>query len=145
MSAAINKRHRGDHIDQRIARQHDVVAEINKDQRNRRQSHEGVNEAAAKKDTEPVCEITHRLGEKRIDLAFANIGSDLPFILRWGDQIADQDNEQIVVNHRAIVVAVEPAAALLEHRGPKKNCAGQRDQAKQRAQKIIPAVNKRVL
>src|SRR6266536_3418021 len=39
-------RHRGNHIDQRIGRQHDVVAEINKDQRNRRQSHEGVNEAA---------------------------------------------------------------------------------------------------
>src|SRR6202035_5153937 len=74
-----------------------------------------------------------------------NIGSDLPFILRWGDQIADEDNQQIVINHRAVVVAVQAAAALLEHRGPKKHCAGQRNQAKQSAQKIIPAVNERVL
>ena len=93
----------------------------------------------------PVREITHRLGEQRIDLAFANVGGDLPFVLCWDDQIADQNREQIIINHRAVIVAVQSAAALLEHRRPEKHGAGQRDQPEQRAQEIIPAIHERVL
>ena len=40
---------------------------------------------------------------------------------------------------------MQPAAALLEHRTPEKHCAGQRNQAEQRAQEIIPAIHERVL
>jgi hypothetical protein len=40
---------------------------------------------------------------------------------------------------------LQAATALLEHGAPKKYGAGQRNQAKQRAQKIIPAINEGVL
>jgi hypothetical protein len=120
-------RHSRKQIGQGIRRQHDVVSEIDKDQRDRRKSYEGVNESAAQKNAEPVNEITHRLGEKRVDLAFANIRSNLPFVLCWHDQIADQDCEQIVINHRAVIVAVEAASTLFEDCAPEKHRAGERD------------------
>ena len=93
----------------------------------------------------PVREITHRLREQRIDLAFPNVGGYLPFVLCWDDQVADQNREQIIINHRAVIVAVQSAATLLEHSRPEKYGAGQRDQPEQRAQEIIPAVHERVL
>ena len=93
----------------------------------------------------PVREITHRLGEQRIDLAFPNVGGYLPFVLCWDDQVADQNREQIIINHRAVIVAVQPAATLLEHGRPEKHGAGERYQPEQRAQEIIPAVHERVL
>jgi hypothetical protein len=31
------------------------------------------------------------LVSKRVDLAFANVGGDLPFVLGWRDEIADED------------------------------------------------------
>src|SRR6059036_519877 len=40
---------------------------------------------------------------------------------------------------------MQAATALLEHRAPEKHRAGEWDQAKQRAQKIIPAIHERVL
>src|SRR5437867_12850380 len=89
-------RHGRKHIDHRIGGQHDVVSEINKDQRDRRQGDEAVNESATQKDAEPVRKITHRLREKRIDLAFANVSGNLPFVLCWYDQVADQEGEQII-------------------------------------------------
>ncbi len=138
-------RHGRKEVDQRIGRQHDVLPEINEDQRDRWQRDEAVNEAATQKNDGPICEITHRLREQRIDLAFANVGGDLPFVLCRHDEIANQNGEQIIINYRAVIVAVQFAAALLEHRGPEKYRAGQGDQAKKRAQKIIPAIHKRVL
>ena len=53
--------------------------------------------------------------------------------------------EQIVINHRAVIVAVQSAAAFLKNRAPEKDGAGQRNQSEERAQKIIPAINERVL
>ena len=76
---------------------------------------------------------------------FADVGCDLPFVFGRRDQIADQDREQIVINHRAIVVAVQAAAALFEDCAPEKNCPGKRDQPEECAQKVIPSINKRVL
>ena len=61
------------------------------------------------------------------------------------DQVADQNGEQIVINHRAVIVAVQFAATLLEHGRPEKHGAGERYQPEQRAQEIIPAVHERVL
>src|SRR6266446_2046343 len=121
------------------------MPEIKKDKRDRRERDERVNESAAEKNAEPISEITHRLGEKRIDLSFANVSRDLPFVLGRRDQIADEDREQVIINHRTVVVAVQAAATLFKHRAPKKHGAGERDQTKQRAQKIIPAINKGVL
>src|SRR5207245_7851625 len=69
----------------------------------------------------------------------------LPFGFGRRDQIADQDHEQIIINHRAVVVAVQAAAALFEDRAPKEHGAGERDQSEGRAQKIIPAIHERVL
>ena len=40
---------------------------------------------------------------------------------------------------------MQAAASLLEDGAPEKNGAGQRDQREECAQKIIPAINKRVL
>ena len=69
-------------------------------------------------------EITHRLREQRVDLAFPNVCGYLPFVLCWDDQIADQNREQIIINHRAVIVAVQSAATLLEHGRPEKYGAG---------------------
>src|SRR4029077_5967974 len=73
------------------------------------------------------------------------IGGDLPFVLCRHDQIADQKDQQIVINHQAVIVAVQSAATLLEHGRPEKHGAGERYQPKQSAQEIIPAVHERVL
>ncbi len=40
---------------------------------------------------------------------------------------------------------MESAASLFENRAPQKNRTGERDQSERRAQKIIPAINERVL
>src|ERR1700730_3067688 len=121
------------------------MPEIKKDKRDRRQGDEGVNEPAAHKNAEPVSEVAHRFGQQRVDLALANVGCDLPFVLGWRDQIADQQREQVIINHRAVVVAVQAAAALVINGAPEKNAAGQRNQTEERAQKIIPAIHERVL
>src|SRR5882724_807553 len=138
-------RQRREHVSHRVVRERDVVVEIEKNHRDRRQRDEGVNKPATAKNTEPVGEITHRLSQERVDLTFANIGGDLPFVFGRRDQIADQDREQIIIDHRAVVVAVESAASLFENRAPQKNRTGERDQSERRAQKIIPAINERVL
>src|SRR6266581_116493 len=109
-------RHDCKHVDQRIGREYDVIAKIDKYHGNRRKSDKAVNETAAQKNAEPVGEVAHWLGEKRVDLTFANISCDLPLILGWHDEVADQDREQIIINHRAVVVAVETAAAFFEDR-----------------------------
>src|ERR1039457_3394374 len=49
------------------------------------------------------------------------------------------------MNHRAVIVTVQAAAAFAENGAPKKNGAGQRDQSEECTQKIIPAIHKRVL
>ena len=121
------------------------MPEINKDQRYRRQCDEGVNQSAAHKDTEPIREIAHRFREKRIDLPLADVGGDLPFVFCRRDEIAHQNREQVIIDHRAIVVTVQPAASLFEDGAPEKNGAGQWNQREERAQEIIPAINKRVL
>src|SRR4029077_9854145 len=53
--------------------------------------------------------------------------------------------EQIIINHRAVIVAVQSAATLLEHSRPEKHGAGERDQPEHVAQEIIPAIHERVL
>src|SRR5262249_35935490 len=113
-------------VHQRIGWQHDVRSEINENQRDWRQSDEAVNETATQKDAGSVREVTHRLREQRIDLAFANIGGYLPFVLCRGDQVADQNDEQIIIDHRGVIVAVQFTAALLENGGPEKHSSGQR-------------------
>src|SRR5262249_46238518 len=57
----------------------------------------------------------------------------------------DQDGEQIIINHRAVVVAAHSATALLKNGPPEKDSADERNQTKDRAQEIIPAINERVL
>src|ERR1700719_5366460 len=102
------------------------MPEIKKDKRDRRERDERVNESAAEKNAEPISQITHRLGEKRIDLSFANVGRDLPFVLGRRDQIADEDREQVIINHRPVVVAVLAATAVYDYRAPKTHGAGER-------------------
>ncbi len=128
-----------------ISKIHDVLAEINEDHRDWRQSDEAVNETATQKNAGAVREITHRLREQRIDLTFPNVSGDLKVVLCWDDQVADQNREQIIINHRAVIVAVQSAATLLEHGRPEKHGAGERYQREQCAQEIIPAVHERVL
>src|SRR5918996_343162 len=128
-------RNRREEISQRIVRQNYVVAKVNEDQRDRRKCHERVNESAAQENAEPVGEVTHRLGQQRIDLAFANVGGDLPFVFRWRDQVAHQEREQIVINHRAVIVAVQLAAAFFEDGAPEKHRACQGNQSEKSAQK----------
>src|SRR6266480_520452 len=52
---------------------------------------------------------------------------------------------QVRIDHRAIVVNVQPATPLCENGAPEKNGTRQRNQREKRAQEIIPAINKRVL
>src|SRR5450631_3636581 len=121
------------------------MTEVEKDERDRRQGDRGVNEACAEKNAEAIGEITHRLGQKRIDLALANIGGDLPFILGRRYQVAHQEREQVIINHRSVVVTVQAAAAFVKNGAPEKDGAGQWYQTEKRAQEIIPAVDERVL
>jgi ABC-2 type transport system permease protein len=114
-------------IGQCMIRQRNVAPEINKNEGDGRQGDYGVNETAAQKDAESIREITHRLGQERIDLTFANIGCDLPFVFGGRDEVADQEREQIIINHRTVVIAVHPAAALAKDRAPEKHRAGERN------------------
>ena len=116
-----------------VVGQADVVPVIKEDQGDGREGDEGVNQPAAQKDTEAVAEITDRLGEKRIDLSFPDVRRDLPLVFRGRDQIAHQDGEEIIIDHRPVIVAVQAAAAFLEDLAPEKNRAGERDQPEQRA------------
>ena len=62
------------------------------------------------------------------------------------DEVAHQDREQIIIDHRAVIVAgktLPPGSSKIG--APEKDGAGKRDQAEERAQEIIPAVNKGVL
>ena len=142
---------RHDHRDARedishhLIRQRDVVPEINKDQRDRRQRDERVNQASAHKNAEPISEITHRFRQQRIDLAFANVRGDLPFVFGGRDKIADQKRQQIIINHRTVIVAVQLAPTFFEDGAPEKNGACQWNQPEEGAQEIIPAINKGIL
>ena len=69
----------------------------------------------------------------------------MPFVFGGRDQITHQYREQIIIDHRAIIVTVQAAAAFFEDGAPEKNRAGKRNQPEERAQKIVPAVNKRIL
>src|SRR5262249_2006828 len=138
-------RDRRQHVHQRIVWQDDVLSKVNEDQHDGRQRDETVNETPTQKNARPVREIAHRLGEQGIDLAFPNIGGDLKVVIGRHDEVADQDHEQIIINHRPVVVPVQFATALLKNGGPEKDCSGQGYQPEQRAQKIIPAIHKRVL
>ena len=82
------------------------MAEIEKDERDRWQGDGGVNKATAQKNTEAICQVTQWFGQERIDLPLADIGGDLPLVLGWRDQIADEDGEQVIIEHRAVIVAV---------------------------------------
>src|ERR1700730_14566394 len=97
------------------------MPEIKKDERNRRQGDECVNETAAHKNAKPVSEIAHRFGEQRVDLALANVGSDLQCVLGRSHHIADHQGEKVIINHRAVVVAVQTTAALVKNGAPEKN------------------------
>src|SRR5438034_712302 len=83
--------------------------------------------------------------EETMKTIVENAGCDLPFVFGRRDEIADQNCEQIVINHRAVIITVEAATAFLEDGTPEKNRARQRNQPEKRAQKIIPAINKCVL
>ena len=126
-------------------READVVAEVEKDERDRQDRDERVNESPAEKDAEAVGEIAERLGQEGIDLTFANVGCDLPFVLGRRDEIRDEDHQQVVVDHRPVVVALHAAAFLGEDGAPEEDGARERDQPEDRAEKIIPAVNEGVL
>src|SRR4030095_9834313 len=72
-------------------------------------------------------------------------GGYLQFVFGRRDQIADQDGEEIIINHRAVIVAAHSTAALAENGAPEKYRAGQRDDTEQRPQEIIPAIHEGVL
>ncbi len=105
----------------------------------------GEDEPAAQENTETISEIIQRLDQERIDLALANVAGDLPFVFGGRDEIRDDDREKVIVNHRTVVVAVHAAAGFLENGAPEKDSAGQRDQAEDGAQEIIPPINESVL
>ena len=60
-------------------------------------------------------------------------------------RLRNEQHEQVVIDHRAVVVAVQAAAAFLKNRAPEKDGSGQRNQTEQRAQKIVPAISERIL
>ena len=128
-----------------VVRQNDETAEIEEDRGDRQDRDRGVNQPAAQENAETVAEITHRLGQEGIDLTLANVGRDLPFVLGRRDEVADQDREQVVVDHRTVVVAAHAAAALAENRAPKEDGADQRNDPEDRAQEIVPAIDEGVL
>ena len=82
---------------------------------------------------------------KELIWPFADIGGDLPFVLSRSDEIRDQNREQIIVDHRAVVVALHAAAVFVKNRAPKEDGAGQRNEPEDGAQEIIPAVNEGIL
>src|SRR5438552_6529454 len=105
----------------------------------------GENQTATQENAETVSEIADRLGQKRIDLAFADVRCNLPFIFGWRDQVRDDDRKQIIIDHRAIIVAVHPAAGFPKNRAPEKNGSREWNQSEDRTQEIIPPVNESIL
>src|SRR6266446_1787835 len=103
------------------------------------------NQTATQENAETVGEIADRLGQKGIDLAFADVRCNLPFIFCWRDQVRDDDRKQIIIDHRTIVVAVHPAAGFSKNRAPEKNGPREWNQSEDRTQEIIPPVNESVL
>src|SRR5438105_3042046 len=123
----------------------EVTTKIEKYKRDRENGNRRINESAGKKDTGPIAEIVQGFGQERIDLTLTDIGGDLPFILGWGYQVRSQNGQEIVIDHRSIVISSEAAAALVEDSAPEEDSSGQRNQTKKSAQKIVPAIYERVL
>src|SRR5262245_6290473 len=121
------------------------MAKIEEDGRDREDRDRGVNQPTAQKNAEAIGEITHRLGQEGIDLTLANVGGNLPFVLGRGDEVAHQNREQIIINHRTVVVAAHTTAAFAENRPPKEDCADERNDPEDCAQQIVPAIDKGVL
>src|SRR5260370_37195033 len=105
------------------------MPEIKKDERDRRERDERVDESAAKKTAEPISEITHRLGEKRINLSFANVGRDLPFALGRRAQSAAEASAHVVIKCRPIPASSQAASTLFKHSAPTYHSARRAHQA----------------
>ena len=125
--------------------EHDVLAEPIKRGRHRQNGDERVDDPRGDKQRQPVTEVVERLDHEGTDLAFADIGGDLPFVLGGGDEVVDQDHEEKIPDHRRIIVRTHGGLGPGEDGPPDEHRADQRHQPEQGAEQEIPPVHKGVL
>ena len=123
----------------------EIVPVPPKDTDHGKQGDGGVEQSGADKDAGAVGEKIKRLEQEGTQLPLADLGRDLPLVLRGGDQVVDQQNNQEVEDHLSIIVARDQARGVAIDGPPDKDGPEERDQGEEGAQQEVPAVDKGVL
>ena len=123
------------------------MPEAKNENRQRQRRHQDERQPPGKKQAQPIPQIIHRLEQKLVDVALADVGGDLPVVLVHRRKDVHHRDHQVVKNHLRLGESAlppgPPVAAV--NRPPQRQHGEQRDEAEQRPRQIIEAVLQVVL
>ena len=97
------------------------------DAQDREERHRRVEKARTDKETGAVGEEVERFEEQGAELSLADLGGDLPLVLRGGDQVLHQKDDQEIEDHLAKVVPGDRSRGASVDGAPDKDRAEERD------------------
>ena len=124
-----------------------ITAEAENENRQRNACHRDIRNAPGKKQAEPIPEIIHRLEQKLADVAFADVGGDLPVVFVHRRQHVHYGDHDVIKNHLRLGVAGKRTCAAFRrvNRAPEREHGEERDETEQRPRQVIEAIRQVVL
>ena len=124
-----------------------IIPEAENKNRQRHTGHGDKRDAPGKKQAQPVPQIINRLEQELADVAFADVGGDLPVVLVHRRQHVHDGDEQVVKNHLRLGVTAERAPLPFPgvDGAPERQHGEQRDETEQRSRQVIDAIRQVVL
>src|ERR1039458_9716141 len=110
-----------------------IIPETEYKNRQRHTRHGDERDAPGKKQAQPVPQIINRLEQELADVAFADVGGDLPVVLVHRRQHVHDADEQVVKNHLRLGVTAERAPLPFPgvDGAPERQHGEQRDETEQ--------------
>ncbi len=128
-------------------RRQDILPETKNENRQRHARHRHKRDAPGKKEAEPIPEVIHRLEQELADVAFADVGGDLPVVFVHRRQHVHDGDEEVIENHAGLGEAglVAGAGVVRVNRPPERHHREERDEAEQRPREVIEPIREVVL
>ena len=119
-----------------------IIPETKNENGQRHPGHHDERDTPGKKQAEPIPQIIHRLEQELADVAFTDVGGDLPVVLVDSGEDVHDGHHDVIKNHLRLGVAGErPAVAVRRvDRAPERQHGEQRDETEQRSRQIIEAI-----